>query len=94
MSKEKVITETEATENPLLGITVESGETELKDFLVNYTGTKLDQENVTVQMIAEVLAAEFPEFVFSFAEENYIRGYQLGLEDALRSIQAESEQQE
>ena len=94
MSKEKVITEAEATENPLLGITVESGETELKDFLVNYTGTKLDQENVTVQMIAEVLAAEFPEFVFSFAEENYIRGYQLGLEDALRSIQAESEQQE
>ncbi len=94
MSKEKIITEAEATENPLLGITVESGETELKDFLVNYTGTKLDQENVTVQMIAEVLAVEFPEFVFSFAEENYIRGYQLGLEDALRSIQAEPEQQE
>ena len=40
-------------------------------------------------MIADVLAAEFPEFAFSFAEENYIRGYQLGLEDAYRSIQEE-----
>ena len=93
MSEEKIITENEATENPLLGMPVESGESELKDYLVNYTGTKLDQENVTVQMIAEVLAVEFPEFAFSFAEENYIRGYQLGLEDALRSIRAESEQE-
>ena len=93
MSEEKIITENEATENPLLGMSVESGESELKDYLVNYTGTKLDQVNVTVQMIAEVLAVEFPEFAFSFAEENYIRGYQLGLEDALRSIQAESEQE-
>ena len=93
MSEEKIITENEATENPLLGMSVESGESELKDYLVNYTGTKLDQENVTVQMIAEVLAVEFPEFAFSFAEENYIRGYQLGIEDALRSIQAESEQE-
>ena len=35
-------------------------------------------------MIAEVLAAEFPEFVFAFAEENFLRGYQLGLDDADR----------
>jgi len=33
-------------------------------------------------MISEVLAAEFPEFVFAFAEENFLRGYQLGLDDA------------
>ena len=33
-------------------------------------------------MIAEVLAAEFPEFVFAFAEENFLRGYKLGLDDA------------
>ena len=58
MSEEKIITENEATENPLLGMSVESGESELKDYLVNYTGTKLDQENVTVQMIAEVLAVD------------------------------------
>tara|TARA_Y100001937_G_scaffold89505_1_gene121067 strand:+ start:2140 stop:2433 length:294 start_codon:yes stop_codon:yes gene_type:complete len=91
MSEEKIITETQATQNPILGMTATAGESELKDFLVNYTGTKLDEEEVTVQMIADVLAAEFPEFAFSFAEENYIRGYELGLEDAYRSIQKESE---
>ena len=94
MSKEKVITEAEATKNPILGMTAEAGDSELKDYMVNYTGTKLDKEEVTVQMIADVLASEFPEFAFSFAEENYIRGYRLGLEDAFRSIQAETEQKE
>ena len=33
-------------------------------------------------MIAEVLASEFPEFLFAVAEENFLRGYQLGLNDA------------
>ena len=33
-------------------------------------------------MVAEVLATDFPEFVFAFAEENFLRGYQLGLDDA------------
>ena len=33
------------------------------------------------QTISE-LATEFPEFVFAFAEENFLRGYQLGLDDA------------
>ena len=33
-------------------------------------------------MIAEVLASDFPEFTFAFAEENYLRGYQQGLNDA------------
>tara|TARA_Y100000592_G_scaffold781_1_gene1252 strand:+ start:5431 stop:5721 length:291 start_codon:yes stop_codon:yes gene_type:complete len=94
MSEEKIITEAEATENPILAMTAEQGESELKDFLINYTGTKLDKEEVTVQMIADVLASEFPEFAFSFAEENYIRGYEVGLDDALRSIQAEVQQQE
>ena len=94
MSEEKIITEAKATENPILAMTAEQGESELKDFLINYTGTKLDKEEVTVQMIADVLASEFPEFAFSFAEENYIRGYEVGLDDALRSIQAEVQQQE
>ena len=35
-------------------------------------------------MIAEVLASDFPEFAFAFAEENFVRGYQLGLDDAHR----------
>ena len=83
MSEEKVITEQEVHENPLLALGVEPGSaSELKNFLVEYVGTKLDNEEVTVNMISEVLAAEFPEFVFAFAEENFLRGYQLGLDDA------------
>lgn len=93
MSEEKIITEAEALENPVLAMTANPEESELKGFLVSYTGTKLDKEEVTVQMIADVLAADFPEFAFAFAEENYIRGYQLGLEDALRSIQEDTEQE-
>jgi hypothetical protein len=42
-------------------------------------------------MIAEVLATDFPEFTFSFAEENFLRGYQLGLEDAKGLYTAETE---
>ena len=92
MSEEKIITENEATTNPVLAMTVEGGESELKQYLVNYTGTKLETEQVTVQMIADVLASDFPEFAFSFAEENYIRGYQLGLEDAYRAFTGKPEE--
>ena len=56
-------------------------DSELKSYLVQYVGSKLDKEEVTVNMIAEVLAIDFPEFVFAFAEENFLRGYQLGLDD-------------
>ena len=78
---EKVITEEEAHHNPLLALPVEK-DSPLKEYLVEYVGTKLDNEEVTVNMIAEVLAVDFPEFVFAFAEENFLRGYQLGLDDA------------
>ena len=78
---EKVITEQELHENPMLAMVVTT-DSALKEYLVEYVGTKLDNEEVTVNMVAEVLAAEFPEFVFAFAEENFLRGYQLGLEDA------------
>ena len=33
-------------------------------------------------MVAEALAVDFPEFLFAFAEENFLRGYQQGLDDA------------
>ncbi len=81
MSEEKTITEEQAHENPMLALPVEP-DSELKKYLVEYVGTKLDNEDVTVNMIAEVLAVDFPEFVFAFAEENFLRGYQLGLNDA------------
>tara|TARA_Y100000310_G_C20080119_1_gene533425 strand:+ start:61 stop:360 length:300 start_codon:yes stop_codon:yes gene_type:complete len=77
---EVVIDEEEIHQNPMLAMTVEK-DSKLKEMLVEYVGTKLDNEEVTVNMVAEVLAAEFPEFVFAFAEENFLRGYQLGLDD-------------
>jgi len=78
---EKIITEEEIHTNPFLAMVVEK-DSELKTYLVEYVGKKLDQEDVTVDMISEVLALDFPEFVFAFAEENFLRGYQLGLDDA------------
>ena len=80
---EKVISEQQVHTNPLLAMQVEK-DSELKEYLVEYVGTKLDTEEVTVNMIAEVLALEFPEFVFAMAEENFLRGYQVGLDDADR----------
>ena len=77
MSEEKTITEEEAHQNPMLAMAVEA-DSDLKKFLVEYVGTKLENEEVTVNMVAEV----FPEFTFAFAEENFLRGYQLGLNDA------------
>ncbi len=76
-----VKTEQEVHTNPMLSMTVNK-DSELKSYLVEYVGTKLDNEEVTVNMVAEVLATDFPEFVFAFAEENFLRGYQLGLDDA------------
>ena len=34
-----------------------------------------------MKMIIEVMAEEFPEFVMALAEENWIRGYEQGLDD-------------
>lgn len=81
MSEEITKTEEEVHHNPMLMMPVEPN-SELKKYLVEYVGTKLDIEEVTVNMIAEVLAVDFPEFVFAFAEENFVRGYQIGLNDA------------
>jgi hypothetical protein len=58
-------------------------ETNMKDWLVSYTGTKLEpnDEKVTVEMIVELMAKEFPEFLLVVAEENFIRGYEQALDD-------------
>ena len=74
-------------ENPLLALPSKEKYSDLKNFLIEYAGTKLEEENVTVNMIAEVLAADFPEFTFAFAEENFIRGYEVGLNDAYASFE-------
>lgn len=55
----------------------------LKEMLVNYVGNKVNPENdeVTVDMIIETLAEDFPEFLLVVAEENWVRGYQQALND-------------
>ena len=56
---------------------------ELKDYMIEYVGNKLDPEDntVTVEMVVNVLADEFPEVALSLAEENWVRGYEQGIED-------------
>ena len=69
-------------ENPSLKEIVQP-ENDLKNMLVEYTGAALNPENqlVTLEMVIDVVAKDFPEFVLALAEENWIRGYQQGLED-------------
>ncbi len=55
----------------------------LKEILVDYVGNKKEPEDdsVTVEMIVEVIADEFPEFLFVVAQENFLRGYEQALDD-------------
>jgi len=78
MSKELEL----GTENPDLKSTVEKN-SKVKEFLVEYTGNKANpsDDEVTVEMIAEIMIEEFPEFMMAIAEENWIRGYHQGLVD-------------
>jgi hypothetical protein len=58
-------------------------DTELKEWLVNFVGENHNPENgeVTVAMIVETVAEEFPEFLMAVAEENWVRGYHQALDD-------------
>ena len=78
--------------NPTLEEVVEP-ENDLKNMLVEYVGNKLnpDDSGVTVGMIVDVLAEEFPEFVMALAEENWIRGYHQALEDVESGRRAHEE---
>jgi len=69
-------------ENPDLEEVVTT-ESPLKEMVVNYIGEKLQpsDDEVTVQMIVEVFAMEFPEFLMVVAEENWIRGYHQAFAD-------------
>ncbi len=92
MSEEKIITEDELHNNPDLNLILER-DTALKEYLVEYVGTKFDQENVTVAMIVDVMALEFPEFMVAIAEENFLRGYKTGLDDAYGTNNTELKEQ-
>lgn len=52
-------------------------DTELKQLIVNYMGTKINPEGdeVTLEQAIYLLCEEFPELVLPLAEENFIRGY-------------------
>ena len=69
-------------ENPQLNEVVEKVNP-MKEWLVDYVGNKLQPANneVTVAMLVEAMANEFPEFVRVVAEENFIRGYQQAFKD-------------
>ena len=64
-------------------------ETPLKELILNYVGNKLNPENedITVDMIVEVFAEEFPEFILGICEENYLRGYK----EAIDTLSAKNE---
>jgi hypothetical protein len=84
----------EKMENELKEQTV-TKDTELKSWLVEYVGEQLAPENeeITVDMIVEVVAKEFPEFLMVVAEENYFRGYKQALDDAEHGMQVIHEQE-
>jgi len=56
---------------------------DLKNILVEYVGELYNPEdkNVTVEMIVEAVAKDFPEFILALAEENFFRGYHQGIQD-------------
>jgi hypothetical protein len=71
--------------------------TPLKSWLVDYVGRDYSSElsraeaesgqkiewdgSVTVEMVVELVAKEFPEFLMAIAEENFIRGYRQAMAD-------------
>jgi len=62
---------------------IQGTEGPLKGMLVNYVGQVMTPENgqVTVEMIIQTLASEFPEFLLVVARENWLRGYEQALTD-------------
>lgn len=65
-------------------VKVVNPETKLKSMIVDYVGETKNPEdgNVTVEMIIDIVASEFPEMLMVVAEENWVRGYKQGLDDA------------
>lgn len=57
--------------------------TPLKQLIVDFVGQQLKPENneITIEQIAEVFSTQFPEFILSLAEENWINGYTQALND-------------
>ena len=91
-----LIAESDREMNPELMSKVEKSNI-LKEWLVNYVGNEFETEltkaetkhnkkidwdgNVTVEMIVDCMARDFPEFLLAVAEENFIRGYRQAIAD-------------
>ena len=60
----------------------------LKEWFVEYVGEKYKPEGgvVTVELAIRAFAEEFPEFLMVLAEENWIRGYQQGVNDSEEGV--------
>ena len=82
------------TENTTLSEVVEI-DSDIKNWLVEYTGEKQNPDDglVTVGMIVDTVAEEFPEFVLAVAEENWVRGYQQAFFDLRGDLEKDNEQQ-
>jgi len=65
---------------------------ELKELIVNYVGQKVDPKNeeVTLEMVITSIAEEFPEILLTVAEENFLKGYEVGLNDTAVTLRTES----
>ena len=55
---------------------------ELQEDLVRHVRNKINEDQVTLGQVIGILASEFPELVITIAEENWVRGYKQGLDDA------------
>jgi len=73
---------------------IQATEGPLKAMLVNYVGQVLTPEDgqVTVEMIVQTLASEFPEFLLVVARENWLRGYEQALMD-VENVEKERKEQ-
>ena len=60
-----------------------SNDTPLKQLIVDFVGNTKQPENdeVTIEHIAEVFSEQFPEFLLTLAEENWVNGYTQALTD-------------
>ena len=69
-------------------------EAPIKEWLVDYVGKNKSPEDdeVTTEMIVECMAKEFPEFLMTVAEENWVRGYEQALMDVDYGRQAEGDE--
>ena len=57
---------------------------EIQEDLVRHVENKINvhKDQITIGQVIGILASEFPEIVIAIAEENWVRGYKQGLDDA------------